>query len=1416
MIRYLAAPVRNFMGLILLAAITAGAASAHNGNPGPKSPPEVSSLIQQLKKPDLQDRRDAARKLGKIKPLPAQAIPALMDVLKTPPPYLDRPLEMYAVIALSGAGPRAVPPLAALANAGNESAVWALGRMAFSEPAAWPVLISLFKSDSSAIRSAAASGLAIAGPPVVPLLVKALADDDPRMRAGAAETILHMRLRPTNEIGVRYAKPEDLAPAAPQLAKLLSDPDVEVRDHAALALAYADPSDKRTAPILVQMLDRGASFEAIAALQNMGGSARGAVPALERVLAGNGYWLMGVNAAHALAKIGGAQACAQLAQAIVASKNDQAPGWVTDAANSINRVREGAADAIVEISPACPQTIPTLIATLGKPWSATSALTKLGTLAVPALAAASKSPNLAVRENAVQTLAAISPVSPAAVRALTLALRDESLDLDSRQAAVGALADLKPPTPVAVDGLMLALKDKSDTIRSTAANALQDLGGEAGRAARAELKREQLTEAQRSEPDTRSYSRDDIIATIQDPDLEFPLSLDYLVPILPLPAPIDGAPFVVTVHSAEDQHERLTVWKRTGVGRYQKIKVMDADPDSQEHFDVPITFQATAQVTTAGGHQSEEREFFVQIPVEWYRGGEERVFAVDAEGWHPVEIKSPEEAVPNPKQIPLKYQTPSRSPELGSYHQLDWSFLVSNEGDPMCCPSGGQVSGTYKIVKDCVASPPRWKMIIDTARFSGPSQAAEAAKKRAEISQLIGDTKSSNLQQRKDALEKLSKTEPLPPEAIQALAEAAKTLDPAEPLPTVTYTPGQGVGNAGPANHPMAGGISSGGQQTCEIAIYALGNAAKRDPTVWPILIDALKGCSSPKLAADQLAKIGPPVLPLLLNALKDKDPRVRAGAAEALGLMVKPPVAERYFDPDQPFGTPVGMASASAAGLAPAVSGLTEALQDPDPGVRNQAAIALALALPNNKRSVPILVQILEGADEALREAALAALDGMGESAKDAAPVAERMLETDTDRREAGEAARVLGSIAGAAACDPLARAIADSKDNFVRQSAIAAMGRLWSACPQTIPTLMGTFGGDDQVAFSSVRALRKIGKPAMPALAVALRSADPKTRQSAVEAFAGMNAALTPEAVDALTTALGDKNSEIRSDAAQSLHNAGGAAQQAARAEDKREEEAEAAAHPQAHIAPVPKFSKAQIIAPIPADATHNYPLKLALFAPISGYVVTLHTGKDRPERLVFWKVTDDKYQKVVLMESRSGEHFQVPTSFDAIVEYRPGESFVDVATLGRRGVTDRVLHIDDHEDQWQPVKIESPEDWYKDKLAPSETVRHPGRNFFSDGGLEFEFQIWNSNDQDCCPTAGQVTGTYKIIKARPSIAGASVELHDSATFHMAVGVPKAGTIGKDGQIHGERPRPGFFVVKPNPVPPWQMIVDTAKRQP
>ena len=105
MIRYWVALIRNFMGLILLAAIAAGGASAQDDNPRAKSPPDVSQLIHQLKSLDPQERLHAAHALEKIKPLPPEAIEALVEMLRTAP-YNE---AQYAIKALSGAGPAGNP-----------------------------------------------------------------------------------------------------------------------------------------------------------------------------------------------------------------------------------------------------------------------------------------------------------------------------------------------------------------------------------------------------------------------------------------------------------------------------------------------------------------------------------------------------------------------------------------------------------------------------------------------------------------------------------------------------------------------------------------------------------------------------------------------------------------------------------------------------------------------------------------------------------------------------------------------------------------------------------------------------------------------------------------------------------------------------------------------------------------------------------------------------------------------------------------------------------------------------------------------------------------------------------------------------------------------------------------------------------
>ena len=70
---------RIFAALLIFAAIAAVAGCKHAA----PLPPNVSRLIVELRSPDLRPRQDAAVALGKVQPLPPEAIEALTEAVKT-------------------------------------------------------------------------------------------------------------------------------------------------------------------------------------------------------------------------------------------------------------------------------------------------------------------------------------------------------------------------------------------------------------------------------------------------------------------------------------------------------------------------------------------------------------------------------------------------------------------------------------------------------------------------------------------------------------------------------------------------------------------------------------------------------------------------------------------------------------------------------------------------------------------------------------------------------------------------------------------------------------------------------------------------------------------------------------------------------------------------------------------------------------------------------------------------------------------------------------------------------------------------------------------------------------------------------------------------------------------------------------
>ena len=119
-----------------------------------------------------------------------------------------------------------------------------------------------------------------------------------------------------------------------------------------------------------------------------------------------------------------------------------------------------------------------------------------------------------------------------------------------------------------------------------------------------------------------------------------------------------------------------------------------------------------------------------------------------------------------------------------------------------------------------------------------------------------------------------------------------------------------------------------------------------------------------------------PPVTPALVNALKDGDPGVREEAA--MGLAITPGTA--VIDPllDALKDADAQVREKAAIGLAfrrdsRIVAPLLEAIEDRDSQVREKAAIALGAS--GDERAIPALTKALKDPDPQVREKAVAGL---------------------------------------------------------------------------------------------------------------------------------------------------------------------------------------------------------------------------------------------------------------------------------------------------------------------------------------------------------------------------------------------------------------------------------------------------------
>jgi HEAT repeat protein len=254
----------------------------------------------------------------------------------------------------------------------------------------------------------------------------------------------------------------------------------------------------------------------------------------------------------------------------------------------------------------------------------------------------------------------------------------------------------------------------------------------------------------------------------------------------------------------------------------------------------------------------------------------------------------------------------------------------------------------------------------------------------------------------------------------------------------------------------------------------------------------------------------------------------------------------------------------------------LIERLKDKDPHVRAMAAQALSSLPPAPEITMPIWEKALADADEATLRNALDALAGLGAPAVPkliaalkfehlrgrvayilgqigpaAAPATEALagLIDDNRPRVSAEAVLALAKIGpGAKAAVPALLKSFQKGDDANNHAIAYALGKIGPDAAAAQPALEAALkGGDDSLALVSAWALGKINPGSadvagrtIPVLIVGLTAPLPQSRQAAAEALGNLGP-LAKEAVPALEKAGGDPDANVSKAVAEALKSIG-----------------------------------------------------------------------------------------------------------------------------------------------------------------------------------------------------------------------------------------------------------------------------------
>lgn len=275
-------PPRASAAAVLLLATLAGVVNADVPALTEAERQRVEALIKGLEDEDWLDRESAAQVLAEMGPKAKDAVPPLLALIRregtTESGMGPGRVTEAAISALAAIGPAATPYLLEALTDDDGAMGEATAALARMGAPAVPALIEVWQSTNqwSWCRHAGAVGALASMDPIapeaVPVMTEALESRDWSMRFAAVGALGKVRLKD----------------AVPKLAEIVrTDPNELVRSAAARALGDIAASPDVAIPALAESLRKDSDAvcrDAVAALEQMGVAARGALPEVIRLL----------------------------------------------------------------------------------------------------------------------------------------------------------------------------------------------------------------------------------------------------------------------------------------------------------------------------------------------------------------------------------------------------------------------------------------------------------------------------------------------------------------------------------------------------------------------------------------------------------------------------------------------------------------------------------------------------------------------------------------------------------------------------------------------------------------------------------------------------------------------------------------------------------------------------------------------------------------------------------------------------------------------------------------------------------------------------------------------------------------------------------------------------------------------------